>query len=385
MNSTDYSYMALAIQIARKGLQSTSPNPRVGCVIVKDERIIGQGFHVQAGKGHAEVNALADCAANNFSPVGATAYVTLEPCSHFGRTPPCAKGLVEAGIERVVIGQRDPNPKVAGNGIKILEDAGISVEYPCLEAEATALNIGFNKRMLEGMPHVIAKVASSLDGRTAMASGESKWITADAARADVQRLRAQSCAIITGIGTVLDDDPSLLVRDKRFCIAGSEEYRQPLHVIVDSKLRIDPECQLLNQGSKTLVVFAEGPSAEDPSKHQEKCRQLEQKGAELLHLPNAQGDKPKVDLLALLKALAARECNEVMIEAGARLSGVFLQNQLIDTLIYYIAPTLLGSEGRPQVELPLEKMAEQVRLDIQSLRQVGDDIRIEAKPVYLKP
>ena len=376
IETNDLQYMALAIQLARKGLHSTSPNPRVGCVIVKDGSIIGQGFHIQAGREHAEINALSHCQSLGNNPQQATAYVTLEPCSHTGRTGPCAMALKKAGIARVVIGHVDPNPNVSKNGIKILEDAGICVDYPCLENESKALNPGFIQRMLHNMPRVTAKVASSLDGRTAMASGESKWITGADARRDVQALRARSCAIITGIGTVLDDNPSLTVRDERFFIEGTKLYRQPLHVIVDSNLRIDTNCTIVKQACRTLVVFAA-----PPSEHKATLAALHAEDVETLHCPNTSG---KVDVARLLQALAKRECNEVMIEAGARLTGVFLQERLIDQIIYYIAPTLLGSNGRPQVELPLEKMSQQIKLDIEETRLVGQDIRISAKPCYAK-
>ena len=378
IETNDLQYMALAIQLARKGLHSTSPNPCVGCVIVKGGAIIGEGFHIQAGDGHAEVNALANCEELNHSPEQATAYVTLEPCSYTGRTAPCALALKAASISRVVIGHLDPNPKVSGNGVKILEDAGICVDYPCLEEEAKTLNIGFIQRMLQKKPRVTAKIASSLDGRSAMASGESRWITGPEARADVQRLRAQSCAIITGIGTVLDDNPSLNVRDKRFYIKGTQSWRQPLRVIVDSKLKIDCHSTIFKNGGLTLVAYAD-----NPGNHTEKLTQLHSIGVDTLYLPLDSNDSAsKVDLKALLIELVKLECNEILIEAGARLTGVFLQEGLIDDVIYYIAPTLLGSSGRPQVELPLEKMAEQIRLDIRNIRQVGQDFRITAKPCY---
>ncbi len=383
MSKNDLEYMALAIQLARKGLHSTGPNPRVGCVLVKDGEIIGQGYHVQAGFGHAEVNAMADAdsraKAQGHSLQGATAYVTLEPCSHTGRTGPCAVALAEAKVARVVIGCQDPNPKVAGKGIKILEDAGISVEVGVLEQEAEALNKGFNKRMTQKLPRVMAKIASSLDGRTAMASGESKWITGPDSRQDVQRLRAQSCAIITGIGTVLDDNPSLSVRDERFLFVSPETgeniYRQPLKVIVDSKLQIEVDADIFRGNGRKLVAIAA-----DPKEQEAKVAQLNSIGVDTIHLPN---DGGKVDLGDLLQHLATLECNEVMIEAGARLTGVFLQQGLIDEIVYYIAPTLLGSDGRPQVELPLETMSEQIKLDITDLSMVSNDIRITATPRYV--
>ncbi|NRA40753.1 MAG: bifunctional diaminohydroxyphosphoribosylaminopyrimidine deaminase/5-amino-6-(5-phosphoribosylamino)uracil reductase RibD [Pseudomonadales bacterium] len=377
-DAADADFMARAIQLAAKASHSTSPNPRVGCVIVKQGKIIGEGYHIRAGQGHAEVNALADCQQRGYSAAGACCYVTLEPCSHTGRTPPCAERLIEAKLARVVIGHQDPNPQVSGNGIRLLQEAGIEVCMSKLAAETEALNPGFCKRMRAQMPRLMAKIASSLDGRSAMASGESQWITGPEARADVQRLRADSCAIITGIGTVLADDPRLSVRDQRFMIEGSDDIRQPLKVIIDSRLQIRPEAKIFAGSGDKLVVFAA-----DPSQKKQALAQLQAAGIATLHLPDqADWQMAKVDLPAVLRHLATLECNEVMLEAGSRLCGVFLQQGLIDEVIFYLAPTLLGSNARPQVELPLEKMAQQLRLDIQQVRPVGNDLRISAVPQY---
>lgn len=364
--------MARAIQLARRGLYSTSPNPRVGCVLLKNGKIIGEGFHQQAGRGHAEVNALAAAREAGCDVAGATAYVTLEPCSHHGKTPPCADALVAAGVRRVVIGMLDPNPLVSGRGIARLADAGIEVHAPLLEDEARALNPGFIKRMETGLPWVFAKTASSLDGRTAMRSGESQWITGPAARADVQKLRARSCAIVTGMGTVREDNPALTVRDESLALPGML-LRQPLRVILDSQLRIDPAAKILEQPGNVLLVHA----SDNPAKQAE----LNGKGVETVQLANAEG---RIDLQALLQELAGRQCNEVMLESGATLLGAFLQAGLVDELVCYQAPCLLGSDARPLAELPLTAMAEKIALDILSIRQVGDDIRIQARPYYAK-
>lgn len=357
----DAGWMAQAIQLARRGRYSTSPNPQVGCVIVKDDCLLAEGWHVRAGQGHAEVNALASCE----SAVGATVYVSLEPCSHHGKTPPCAAALIEAGVARVVIAMQDPNPLVAGRGIQILKDAGIAVELGVQQSEAEALNPGFIKRMQSGLPRVRAKLAMSLDGRTAMASGASKWITGPAARADVQRLRAASCAIISGVETVATDNAALTVRPEEAGIA-PEDCRQPLRVIVDSRLRTSPTGALFQSGGKILLVAAQNNSARRAA--------LEAAGADVLVLAAEDG---RVDLLAVLKELGRRECNEVMLEAGATLSGAFMQQGLLDGLTVYMAPTLLGSNARPLMTLPLADMNEQRKLVIDGMRAVGDDWRLD--------
>ena len=374
MSGDDQGYMERAIDLAECGLYTTSPNPRVGCVLVLDGQIIGEGYHVRAGLGHAEVNAIADARVKGLSPEGATAYVSLEPCFHFGKTPPCCEALVEAGVSRVVVGMEDPNPLVAGKGSQRLREAGISVDSGVLEQQARALNPGFIKRMSVGLPWLRAKSAMSLDGRTAMASGESQWITGPAARSDVQRLRARSCAIVSGVDTVVMDNASLTVRAEQLGLDDAHQAaliaeRQPLRVVLDSTMRLPATANILSQPGHTMVVAAtENPPAQQA---------LEAAGAEVLILPGADG---RVDLLALLKQLADCQCNEVLLEAGPTLIGAFWQQQLIDEWSVYMAPTLLGSEARPLLELPLASMSQQQRLEIQSIHPVGEDWRIDLRP-----
>ena len=360
----DRQHMARAIQLARHGLYSTDPNPRVGCVLVKDNQIIGEGFHIRAGEGHAEVNALADAQARGHDPRGATAYVTLEPCSHYGRTPPCSEGLVKAGIARVVCAMEDPNPQVAGKGFEILRSAGIEVECGVQGEEAWALNPGFFKRMQTGMPYVRLKLAMSVDGRTAMASGESQWITGPSARADVQKMRARSSAIVTGIESILLDDSSLTVREGEL---GLEEAasklaceKQPLRVVLDRQGRIPTSAKILKQAGQTLVATAEQTQLALPE-------------AQVLRLPEADG---RLDLTALLTELAARQCNEVLVETGATLAGAFVAQGLVDELVFYMAPCLMGSDARPLLDLPLTQMAQKKELILKDVRQIGQDLRL---------
>jgi diaminohydroxyphosphoribosylaminopyrimidine deaminase/5-amino-6-(5-phosphoribosylamino)uracil reductase len=349
--------MARALQLAREGRYRTRPNPAVGCVIAHGGEIIGEGSTREAGGNHAEIEALEDAARRNRDPRDATAYVTLEPCSHQGRTGPCCEALAEAGVARVVIAMQDPNPAVGGQGMLALAKAGIDVEVGLLASEAEAINPGFFKRMREGCPFVRIKLAASLDGRTAMASGESQWITGPAARADVQRLRGRSGAIITGVDTVIADDPALTVRDDTLDIPG-----QPLRVVLDSRLRMPAAARLLSQPGATLVACVErGPGAEA----------LEAAGAEIIGLPGEGG----VYLPGLLAELAAREVNEVLVECGPRLAGAFVAAGLVDELVLYTAPTLLGSSARPLLDLPIDSMAQQRRLAIKDLRRVGEDVR----------
>lgn len=359
--------MARALALAKCGVYSTSPNPRVGCVLVKDNVVIAEAWHQKAGEGHAEANALLIAGDN---AKGATAYITLEPCSHQGKTPPCANALIKSGIKQVVYAMQDPNPLVAGKGIIQLQAAGIKVLGPLLEQDAKELNKGFIKRMTHGLPWVFAKVASSIDGRTAMQSGESQWITGTAARADVQRLRARSCAIITGVGTVLQDDPALTVRDQQYAYSGV--LRQPLRVIVDSQLQTPLTAKILQEADPVLIVYAQG--------NNDKLAALANIHIETQQLSDVSG---RVDLTALLKLLAERQCNEVMIESGAKLLGAFIKEQLLDEMYLYMAPTFLGSSARPVAALPLEKMSEQLRWNVKELRQVGDDVRWQMSPVYL--
>ena len=353
----DIRYMAQALRLARFGLNTTSPNPRVGCVLVRDGQVISEGWHQRAGEAHAEADALKRAGE---SARGATAYVTLEPCSHHGRTPPCADALIAAGVARVVCASEDPNPQVAGKGIARLKDAGVEVRSGVLASEAIELNAGFFSRMQRGRPRVVCKMAMSLDGRTAMVSGESKWITGDAARTDVQRLRARSCAVVTGAGTVLADDPRLDVR---------EASRQPLRVVVDSALRTPAMARVLSPPGAALLAYVTDPEA--------KAVSLQAAGAMLMRVP---GEDGRVALHALLAALADRGCNEVLLESGATLAGAFAQAGLIDEYKFYMAPLLLGSSARPLLELPFTQMAERMALRITAIDAVGDDWRISALP-----
>lgn len=358
MTSQDIEWMTRALRLAARGLYTTTPNPRVGCVIVKNGQLAGEGAHLKAGEPHAEVHALR---AAGEQARGATAYVTLEPCSHFGRTPPCADALVNAGVSRVVVAMQDPNPLVAGNGIARLQAQGIAVTVGVCEAQARALNPGFIQRMTQQRPYVRLKVAASLDGRTALANGDSQWITSDAARKDVHHWRAQSCAIITGIASILKDDSSLTVREVK-------TIRQPLRVIVDSLLRIPVDAKVLQDGN-ALVAYAQGDAA--------KLEMLQVMGVRTLQAPNAQG---QVDLASLMQALTALPCNEVLIEAGATLNGAFLQSGYVDELLLYYAPKLMGHTARGMFALPeLTQMSAVRDLNMLDVRQFGQDLRIQAK------
>ena len=370
-NPADRQWMSRALTLAARGLYTTEPNPRVGCVLVKGEQVVGEGWHVQAGEGHAEVNALAQAGEQ---ARGATAYVTLEPCSHTGKTPPCADALIKAGVSRVVAAMQDPNPLVAGQGLQRLTDAGIRVECGLLEAQARELNPGFIKRMQQGLPWVRVKLAMSLDGRTAMASGESKWITGPAARADVQRLRARSGAVISGADSVLLDDSALTVRASELGLPADEAsaavQRQPLRVLIDSLRRVPLDQRFFRETGPTLVIST---SAEQAAESYQAI------GSELLALP---GEEGKVDLPTVLRTLAERGCNEVLVEAGAALSGAFWRAGLVDELIVYMAPRLLGSQARPLMQLPFESMSEAMDVAVTDMRAIGQDWRITARPIF---
>ena len=367
-----HEFMSRAVQLARKGLYTTHPNPRVGCVIVKDGQIIGEGFHKKAGEGHAEVQALASLTTD---AKGATAYVTLEPCSHYGRTPPCAEALIKAGVATVVYGMQDPNPQVAGNGLKMLADAGTEVLGPVLENECRALNPGFIKRMEEGLPYVRVKMAMSVDGRTAMESGESQWITGPEARQDVQRLRAQSSAVVTGIGSVIMDNPSMTVRiDENDQEADTKAVRQPLRVIMDTALSIPPEAKILYPTNEVLVFCDEEEIEADHLKT------LQKKKVDVRFLPLA--DDGRLDLVEAMGQLADDGINEVLVETGAVLAGAFLDSGLVDELVIYMAPKLLGSEARPLLSLPLEHMSDAVELNLLDMAKVGNDIKLVYQPIY---
>ncbi|QIK39118.1 bifunctional diaminohydroxyphosphoribosylaminopyrimidine deaminase/5-amino-6-(5-phosphoribosylamino)uracil reductase RibD [Caldichromatium japonicum] len=362
--------MARAIRLAERGRYTTDPNPRVGCVLVREGMIVGEGWHQRAGGPHAEILALA---AAGEQARGATAYVTLEPCAHHGRTPPCTQALIAAQVGRVVCAMIDPDPRVAGRGIAELRQAGIAVEVGCLETEARALNPGFIKRHTQGRPYVRCKLAASLDGRTALATGESRWISSASSRRDVQRWRAASSAIVTGVGTVLGDDPRLNVRlsATELGLETDEPVRQPLRVVVDSYWRTPPGARLLNLPGQVLIagIGPKGPSA----------AALKAAGAELIQLPERAG---RVDLIALMEELARRGVNEVMLEAGATLSGAAVCAGLVDEILLYQAPCLMGQAARGLFDLPgIDTMAERVALEILEVRQVSADLRIRARPI----
>ena len=358
MNDADWMRRALAL--AEGGRHTAAPNPLVGCVLVRRGAVVGEGYHHRAGEGHAEVNALLEAGPR---AGGATAYVTLEPCAHHGRTPPCAEALIGAGVGRVVAAMQDPNPQVAGRGLARLREAGIDVECGLLADEAAALNPGFIKRMTTGRPYVRVKMAQSLDGRSALADGASRWITGPAARADVQQWRARSQAIVTGIGTVLADDPQLTVRL-------AQVDRQPLRVVLDSGLTLPPTARLLGEPGSTLVATRSGDA--------QRAAALAAAGAQLVTLPAGAGG---VDLGALLDELGRRQCNEVLVEAGPRLAGAFLAAGLADELIVYIAPHLLGHDARPVFELP-PVLRMHARLDLEPLDVLsfGPDLRLRLRP-----
>ena len=366
----DDRYMARAIRLARRGLYTTRPNPRVGCVLVRDGQIIGEGFHRKAGEPHAEPLAIQ---AAGGAARGATAYVTLEPCCHQGRTPPCTKALIRAGISRVVAAMQDPNPKVAGKGLAALELAGIRVASGCQETQAAILNPGFIKRMRTGRPYVRCKLAMSLDGRTAMADGESRWITGSAARTDVHRLRARSDAIVTGLGTVIADDPSLNVRLEagQLWDAGDQDaVPVPLRVVLDPRLEMPPDAVMTRLRGNTLIVCCE-PRADSR-------KLLEQAGMEVVELP---GEGERISLNALLDFLGQRQVNELLIESGPTLAGAAVGARLVDELVIYAAPHLMGDGARGLLNLPgLARMEDRIALEILDLRMVGRDIRLTLKP-----
>lgn len=364
----DTHYMARALELARKGIYSTHPNPRVGCVIVRDGQIVGEGWHARAGEPHAEVHALRQA---GDKAKGATAYVTLEPCSHHGRTPPCADALVDAGVARVVAAMQDPNPDVAGRGLLRLMNAGISVQCGVLEDEARALNKGFLKRMIKGLPYVTVKLAMSLDGRTAMASGESQWITGPAARGAVQRLRAQSSVVLTGADTVLADKARLTVRPDELGLnaelSGLAMTRPPLRVLIDGRLRVPLDAPFFQSGHALVVTCAAASARE----------RYHDEGHDMLALAGSGGH---VDLRKLLVELAARGVNDVLIEAGPRLAGAFTRLGMVDEFQIFVAGKFLGSSARPLLDLPLAQMSEAFELKITDIRAVGDDWRVIATP-----
>lgn len=358
-SAADHQFMAKALRLAARGLNTTTPNPRVGCVLVRDGAIVGEGWHERAGEPHAEAHALRAAGA---AARGATAYVSLEPCNHHGRTPPCTEALIAAGVVRVVVASDDPNPLVAGQGLARLRAAGIDVATGLLDESARELNIGFVSRMTRGRPWLRLKTAASVDGKTALRNGRSQWITSAAARRDAHLWRARSCAMLTGIGTVRDDDPQLTVRDTPGI------SRQPLRVVVDSRLETPQQAKVL-VGGNTLVVGAVENAAGEAA--------LRGSGADVVMLPNDQG---KVDLTALMVELGRRGINEVMAEAGFRLSGSLLRAGCVDELLIYLAPSLIGDAARGMFDLPeLSSLEDKRRLVWRDVRRVGDDLRIIAR------
>lgn len=368
-DSIDRRHMARALELAARGLYSTDPNPRVGCVLVRDGHPVGEGWHERAGGPHAEVAALRAAGAE---ARGATAYVTLEPCRHHGRTPPCIDALLQAGVARVVVAMEDPDPRNAGAGLAALRAVGVQVESGLLAAQAEALNPGFVSRHRRGLPYVRCKLAMTLDGRTATASGESRWITGVDARRDVQRLRARSAAIMTGVGTVLADDPSLTLRlDELACGEGQGvPVHQPLRIVLDSALRTPGGARLLAQPGSTLIATVADSASPGFAARP---------NVEVLSCAGADG---RVDLRSLLAILARREVNELLLEAGPTLSGAMLRERLIDEIVLYVAPRLLGDAARGLFTLPgLDSLAQAQTLEIVDVRAVGGDWRIVARPV----
>ncbi|WP_226809730.1 bifunctional diaminohydroxyphosphoribosylaminopyrimidine deaminase/5-amino-6-(5-phosphoribosylamino)uracil reductase RibD [Candidatus Vallotia lariciata] len=355
--------MRLALALAERGLYTTSPNPRVGCVLVKNGKVIGEGFTQPAGQDHAEICALKDARSRGHTTVGSTAYVTLEPCSHFGCTPPCANILIESGISRVIAAMRDPNSQVSGRGLAMLRNAGMEVHCGLLAQEAQELNVGFVSRMTRNVPWVRLKIAATLDGCTALPDGRSQWITSDAARRDGHAWRARSCATLTGIGTVKKDDPQMNVR-------AVSTPRQPLRVLVDSRLSIPLDAKLLS-GAPLLIVCES-----DDGECAKRAHSLRKAGAEVIALPNLSG---KVDLQAALRMLAARGINELHVEAGYRINSSLLRAGCVDELLLYIDPSLLGNAiGMFNLDPPLE-LDRRIRLRYHSVQQIGKDLRILAR------
>jgi diaminohydroxyphosphoribosylaminopyrimidine deaminase / 5-amino-6-(5-phosphoribosylamino)uracil reductase len=365
----DQAMMRRAIELAERGRYSNHPNPRVGCVITQGERIVGEGWHRRWGEAHAEVHALE---AAGVAARGDTVYVTLEPHCYQGRTPPCTDALIRAGVRRVVSGAPDPNPRVRGAGLKQLETAGVQVDVGLLNDEVRELNLGFEKRMTTGRPRVRVKIAASLDGRVALANGASRWITGEAARADVQRLRAESSAVLTGIETVLADDPRLDVRDPAIELLG----RQPLRVVLDTRLRMAHSARMLQADGEVLVFTT--------SERLSAAAKLEGAGAKVIAGPlDEQG---RIALPQVLEELGRRQCNDVLVEAGPTLAGRFLQLGLADELIVFLAPVMLGADARPMAVLAgLNRIEDAARYTLKDLRRVGDDLKLVFRPAGDEP
>lgn len=358
-SAADHAWMARALTLARRGLNTTTPNPRVGCVLVRDGQIVGEGWHHRAGEAHAEAIALAVAGDR---ARGATAFVSLEPCSHFGRTPPCADALVGAGVIRVVSAMTDPNPEVSGRGLAHLRANGIQTDTGLMEAEATELNIGFVSRMTRGRPWLRLKTASTLDGKTALENGISQWITSPPARKDGHAWRARACAILTGIGTVREDDPQLNVR----ALACA---RQPLRILIDARLEVSPNARIL--ADSNCLIAAANPTPD-------KIAAMADRGIEVISMPNSAG---KVDLPGLMQELGRRGLNEIHTEAGFKLNGSLLREECVDELLMYLAPMLVGDHAQGMFNLaPMSRLDQALSLDVQDVRNIGRDLRILARP-----
>lgn len=375
MNFTpaDHSFMSQALKLARKGLYTTHPNPRVGCVIVRDGHVIGRGYHIQPGCEHAEINAIKDASGDI---AGSDVYVTLEPCSHTGKTPPCAEALVNSGVKRVVAAMQDPNPDVAGRGLALLQNQGIEVGVGLLESDARSLNPGFIMRMEQKRPFVRVKMGASLDGRTAMANGESQWITSPAARQDVQFYRAQASAVLTGLGTAKADNPSLNVRLDESALGIDIPVRQPDRVILDTQLRLSPDAHMLSLAGRTIIYTGLTQQQLKSSKHYS-ALQAKQASIVSVGIDSAGG----LDLKQVMESLAQDfEVNEIHTEAGATLCGALFEADLVDELVLYVAPALMGSGARGLFDMPaLQHLQDKVQLSFSDVRQVGDDLRIIAR------
>ena len=373
--SSNVEYMQRAIRLARKGVYTTDPNPSVGCVIVKHGEIAGEGWHQRAGEAHAEINALKQAAEK---AKDATVFVTLEPCSHTGKTPPCVDALIGAGVKKVIAAMTDPNPLVAGSGLEKLRAAGIETEHGLLESQARELNPGFVKRMEDGRPFVRVKLAMSLDGRTAMASGESQWISCEASRNDVQRFRAQSSAILTGIDTVLADDPSMNVRltpGQLGIESELEAVMQPKRFVLDSRFRMPADVKIAALDGE-CSVYTTANNAKD---------RVDNNSNYPFTIETVAAKNSRIDLFAFMNDLAAREINLLHVEAGSVLCGALLKHELVDEIVIYMAPHIMGDGAKGLFHLPeLEKMKDRISLNIKDVRSVGDDIRIIAQPEYSK-
>ncbi len=375
MNKTSYeqAFMAEALQLATKGLYTTRTNPRVGCVIVKDNTIIGRGYHVTTGGPHAEVVALESCNSAGNSAEGATVYVNLEPCSHTGKTPPCVEALIAAKVSRVVAAILDPNPLVQGKGISQLQDHGIETKTNILANEAAELNKGFIKRMQNNQPYVTVKSAISLDGKTALSSGESKWISCEASRNDVQKLRARNCAIMTGINTVIADDPNLTVRMTSSELDVRGNISQPKRVILDTNLRVSLDAKVLQNGDEVIIYTC----ADENDKSIALKKNMNVEVVQTVKTNN------HVDLEFVMNDLAQRGFNEVLIEAGTTLVGSVLENQLVDEMVVYMAPHMMGNASRGIADLNfIQKMQDRIKFDFSQVRKIGSDLRLELKPDY---